>query len=97
MDTNNRNNPEYNNMYDIYGMNNREKVYSFNRYDNRRIENDRRFDNQRPFDNDRRNDNQIMFENDRRNDGRYNQYPYCDRNGNCGNPMWWLFWPFFFF
>jgi len=27
---------------------------------------------------------------------RYYQYPYCDRYGRCENPMWWLFWPFFF-
>jgi len=89
MDTTNRNNPEYNNMYDNDGMNNEEMEYSINRYDNRGFYNDRRFDNQMPFDYNRRYD--------RRNDERYNQYPYCDRNGNCGNPMWWLFWPFFLF
>lgn len=32
-----------------------------------------------------------------RNRNRNNYYPGCDRNGRCDNPMWWLFWPFFFF
>ena len=22
--------------------------------------------------------------------------PGCDRFGRCGNPIWWMFWPFFF-
>jgi hypothetical protein len=27
---------------------------------------------------------------------RYYRFPFCDRYGRCENPIWWMFWPFFF-
>lgn len=70
--------------YDDAGSIYDEDVYS-SRYDTRRMFNNRRYNNQRRFDD------------YRRYDDRYYQYPYCDRFGRCSNPIWWMFWPFFFF
>ena len=81
--------------YSIYDedMNN---VYSTrfnrnNRYDNRY---DDRYDNRFDSRYDDRYDN--YYDRDFNRNMRYYQYPYCDRNGRCENPIWWLFWPFFF-
>ena len=53
-----------------------------------------RFDNRYDYDYNRMYDRRYDRDYDRRM--RYYQYPYCDRYGRCENPMWWLFWPFFF-
>jgi len=51
---------------------------------------------------DRRFDNRFDRRFDRRYDRffydpmRYYRFPFCDRYGRCENPIWWLFWPFFF-
>lgn len=88
MDTNNSNNSELNNyinMYDMNNINNEQDIFSARRrYDNNMYDNNRRYDYDRWYD-------------DNRYDERYYRYPYCDRYGRCRNPIWWLFWPFFFF
>lgn len=61
-----------------------------NRYDNRN-DYDRMYDNYRRYDN-RHN----RYDRDRYDYDRYYRYPYCDRYGNCQNPIWWMFWPLFF-
>lgn len=83
MDTNNKN-------YQNYGMNEASYNYTYDLenadidYDIYSSRYDRRFD--------RRFDRRL----DRRFDRSYPFYPYCDRYGRCENPIWWLFWPFFF-
>jgi len=58
-----------------------------NRYDNRYYDRDYdRYDNR--YDG--------YYDRDLNRRMRYYQYPYCDRYGRCENPIWWLFWPFFF-
>jgi hypothetical protein len=47
--------------------------------------------------NNRRYDRRLDRRYDRWDDNRYYNYPDCDRTGRCRNPMWWMFWPFFFF
>lgn len=95
MENYNNNNQYYNEVYrDMYNNDNEYDLDMANgdydvynsRYDNRF---DRRFD--------RRGDRRFDRRSDRRFDNRYYQYPYCDRYGRCENPIWWLFWPFFFF
>ncbi len=83
---NNNNYPEYNN--DLFDMN---QDLNTQRYTNRRYNYDNRFDYNRRYDN--RYDNRYDYRYDH---DRYYRYPYCDRYGNCENPIWWLFWPFFF-
>ncbi|HAQ41469.1 MAG TPA: hypothetical protein DCM73_12005 [Clostridiales bacterium] len=65
----------------------------YDRYDNRYNEryNDRYYNR---YDNYYDNDGRYNIDFNRRM--RYYQYPYCDRYGRCENPIWWLFWPFFF-
>ena len=57
-----------------------------------------RFDNRNDYyDYNRYNDRyDRRFDRDYYDRDRYYRYPYCDRYGRCENPMWWLFWPFFF-
>lgn len=84
-------NQYYNNMNDYmyYDDDINNDVYS-SQYDMY----DRRFDN--------RFDNRFDRRFDRRYDRffydpmRYYRFPFCDRYGRCENPIWWLFWPFFF-
>mgnify|MGYP001012682683 CR=1 FL=1 len=90
MDINNNNTGFYNifdNTSDIENTNDEDDINIMNLY------NGGRFDN--------RGYNNYMYDYDRRfdrhYDRRYYQYPYCDRYGRCQNPIWWLFWPFFFF
>lgn len=83
---NNNNYPEYNN--DLFDMN---QDLNTQRYTNRRYDYDNRFDYNRRYDN--RYDNRYDYRYDH---DRYYRYPYCDRYGNCENPIWWLFWPLFF-
>jgi len=70
-------------MNNVYGT----RFDRNNRYDNRYYDRyDNRFDNYY--------DRNYDMDFNRRT--RYYQYPYCDRYGRCENPIWWLFWPFFF-
>lgn len=80
------------NKYD-YPVNNydMDQDLEMQRYNNRNY--NRRYDYDRMFDYDRRYDNRYDYRHDY---DRYYRYPYCDRYGNCQNPIWWLFWPLFF-
>lgn len=90
MDVNNGNTLDYNDAnqypsdfeYDDADSNSYDQDVYISRYDTRRMFNNRRYNNQRRFGG---------------YDERYYQYPYCDRFGRCSNPIWWMFWPFFFF
>lgn len=88
-------NQDYNDMKDYMYYDNISDSVEASRYNN---DYNRRFDNR--FD--RRYDNMYDRRYDRRYDRdfydpmRYYRYPYCDRYGNCDNPIWWLFWPLFF-
>lgn len=87
----------YNNQYEIYDSTREVPQYNayatrYDRFDNRY---DNRFDNR--YDNRRSDYNDYNRFYDRGYDNmRYYRYPYCDRYGRCENPIWWLFWPFFF-
>lgn len=90
MDIGNNTNYNNNNLYENENINNNEDMYSINRYDGRRYNQDNRYDMRYDMRYDRRYDRR--FDND-----NYYRYPYCDRNGRCDNSLWWMFWPFFFF
>jgi len=91
MENNNNNFPNYReNMYhNDYG--DEGELYSINRNNNQMYDrqNDRRYDQM----NDRRNDRRY----DQWDNNMYYNYPDYDRNNRSRNPMWWMFWPFFFF
>lgn len=81
METNNGNNSNFN-YNNMYNNNN----YS----DEEQLYSINRYNNRRDNRMDNRRDN-------RWDENMYYNYPDCDRYGRCRNPMWWMFWPFFFF
>lgn len=87
MDNNNDNFPQIYDSTRDYGIYSEDMINEFNtRYDN--IYDNRYYNICDNYDR--------CYDRDYYRRMRYYQYPYCDRYGRCENPVWWLFWPFFF-